>query len=204
VSQAEHKAQATEAICSVSGQIATINNDAATVEVDGQIHFLCGANHVQVLNERLIAAEDGEGTTDPAADPQVGASVWSEGRKKLILIRVDFPDLPGQPFSDTSGTNLIVGLNSFYSEMSYGKTGFVPVGGGSDFTPTLRMPQAASWYGTNHYSNQLRTDARNAATAAGYVLSNYNLDVTCMGAVPGFGWSGLAYVGSAGAWIRGT
>jgi len=115
---------------------------------------------------------------------------------------VDFSDLAGASFSDTTGASLISGLNSFYSEMSYGKTGFVPAGSGSDVSPVFRMPQTASWYGTNNAYNQLRTDARSAATTAGYVLSSYNLDVTCMGAVPGFGWSGLAYVGSAGAWIR--
>src|SRR6185369_5356713 len=43
-----------------------------------------------------------------------------------------------------------------------------------------------------------------AAATAGYVLSNYDLDVTCMGNVPGIPWVGVAFTGTAGAWIRGT
>ena len=66
----------------------------------------------------------------------------------------------------------------------------------------LPHDQAAAWYGTNDYYNQLRTEARAAATAAGYVLGNYDRDVICLGAVPGLSWSGLAYVGAAGAWLR--
>src|SRR5439155_15767505 len=82
------------------------------------------------------------------------------------------------------------------------RAGFFTNGAGSDLTPTFRMPQPAGWYGTNDYYDQLRSDARNAATAAGYVLSSYDRDVICMGPVPGFNWSGLAYVGSAGAWLH--
>jgi hypothetical protein len=201
---ADHQAQAADAVCSVSGQSATINNNAVAVDVGGEILFLCGANHIETLNQKLIAQASGGDPALAGDEPQVEASTWTEGQKKLILIRVDFSDLAGASFSDTAGTSLVSGLNSFYSEMSYGKTGFVLAGAGSDVTPVFRMPQTASWYGTNNSYNQLRTDARNAATAAGYVLSSYNLDVICMGAVPGFGWSGLAYVGSAGAWIRNT
>ena len=71
------------------------------------------------------------------------ASTWTEGQKKLILIRVDFPDLAGQPFPDSTGITLISNLNFFYTEMSYGRAGFFTNGAGSDFTPTFRMPQPA-------------------------------------------------------------
>src|SRR5437016_13118060 len=62
------------------------------------------------------------------------SSTWTEGPKRLVFIRVDFPDLQGAPFSDVIGTNLITGLNSFYTEMSYGRTGFAPAGAGSEIT----------------------------------------------------------------------
>ena len=130
------------------------------------------------------------------------ASSWTEGQKRLLFIRVDFSDLPGPPFADATGTNLISNLNSFYTEMSYGRTSFALAGAGSEVTPVLRMPQPGAWYGTNNFYNQLRSDARSAATAAGYVLANYDLDVTCMTNVPGWSWSGLSFVGAAGAWLR--
>src|SRR3954469_13937846 len=50
------------------------------------------------------------------------ASTWTEGQKHLIFIRVDFSDLTGIPFPDSTGTNLVVGLNTFYTECSYGLT----------------------------------------------------------------------------------
>ena len=130
------------------------------------------------------------------------ASALTEGQKRLIFIRVDFSDLPGVPFTDLTGTNLVANLNTFYTEMSYGRASFTLAGAGSEITPTFRMPQRGDYYGTNNFYTQLRTDARSAASAAGYVLTNYDFDVICFGPVTGWGWSGLGNVGTAGAWLR--
>lgn len=129
------------------------------------------------------------------------ASSWTEGTKTVVLIRVDFSDLEGEPFPNSTGTNLMANLHSFYQEMSYRKAGFALMGEGSAMTPTFRMPQTAAYYGALDAS-RLRTDARAAARAAGYDLSQYDLDVVCFGAVPGFRFAGLAYVGAPGAWLR--
>src|SRR4051812_38349200 len=130
------------------------------------------------------------------------ASTWTEGQKHLIFIRVDFSDLTGIPFPDSTGTNLVVGLNTFYTECSYGLTSFALLGGGSALTPTFRMPQRADYYGTNNFYNQLRTDARAAAAGAGFVLANYEFDLICFGAAPGWSWSGMGFVGIPGVWLR--
>lgn len=194
------KALAGEAICGISGQAATVNNEPTPVAVGEEIKFLCRPLHAETLNQQLIAAE-GSGPTGGAGADEPQASAWTEGLKKLILIRVDFPDLT-LSLTESGGTTLISNLHNFYSEMSYGRSGFALAGSGSEVTPVFRMANPAAYYGTNNYYNQLRSEARAAATAAGYNLANYNLDVICIGAVPGFGWSGLAYVGSAGAWLR--
>src|SRR2546427_5196525 len=75
-----------------------------------------------------------------------GASAWTEGQKRLLFIRVDFSDLPGAPFADTTGTNLITSLNAFYTEMSYGRASFSLAGAGSEVTPTLRLAQRADYF----------------------------------------------------------
>lgn len=200
---AAEKPVATETVCSVSGLNSTVINQEVAVAVADETIFLCRPDHIEALNERLTAAESGPPNgAEEGQEPE--ASAWTEGQKGLILIRVDFSDLAGGPFSETTGTNLIFNLDTFYTVMSYGVTGFKLVGEGSEVTPVFRMPHSAAYYGTNNYASKLRTDARAAATAAGYVLTNYNLDVTCMGAVPGFGWAGLGVVGGAGAWIRNT
>ena len=195
------RSKISDPICAISGSSSELNNEEVAGEVGDQPVFFCRQIHAVQLNDRLIAAESGSGPAGAGGDAPE-ASPWTEGQKGLILIRVDFADLAGVPFADSTGTNLITGLNNFYTEMSYGRASFRLAGAGSDVTPTFRMPQPASWYGTNDNYNQLRTDARNAATAAGYVLSNYDRDLICFGSVPGWGWAGLGYVGAAGVWLR--
>ncbi|HXU79044.1 MAG TPA: immunoglobulin domain-containing protein, partial [Methylomirabilota bacterium] len=195
------RAKNPDPICAVSGQSANINHDQVVAESGGKILYLCGHIHATQLNSQLTASESG-GSGQVAADGPVEPSTWTEGQKKVILIRVDFPDLAGDPFADATGILLISNLNVFYTEMSYGRAGFAAYGAGSDMTPTFRMPQPAAYYGTNNFYDQLRADARSAATTAGYTMANFDRDVICMGSVPGFGWAGLAYVGAAGAWLR--
>jgi hypothetical protein len=191
-------ARAAVAVCPVSGEPLTEEDEPVVAEAGEEVHILCGAGHAMALNQELIAAESG----GPSGGGDVEASAWTEGVKKVLLIRVDFPDLTGLSLTETGGETLINNLQSFYGEMSYGRAGFAAVGAGSDVTPVFRMSNIASYYGGNDYYNQLRSEARSAAAAAGYALANYDLDVICMGTVPGWGWSGLAYVGSAGAWLR--
>ena len=157
-----------------------------------------------------VAAPPGGGCLATLASepdsPQISTpatSTWTVGIKKVLLIRVDFPDLTGDPYSVSAGENLIRGVHQFYQEMSYGKVGFSLVGEGSDVTPTFRMPQAAVFYGANEPAT-LRNDARRAASAAGYILEKYDLDVTWFNAVPGFTFLGLATEGAAGTWLRST
>ncbi len=192
-------AKNTEALCSISSQAATVNQQPVVADTGGQTIFFCRPEHAIEENERIVAAEGGQPTGE-GSDPEAGA--WTEGQKKLLLIRVDFPDLVGVNLTDSGAVTLINNLNTFYTEMSYGRAGFLSNSLGSDFTPVFRMPQPAAYYGTNNYYDQLRSDARAAATAAGYTLANYNLDVMCFGAVPGWSWSGLGYVGAAGVWLR--
>lgn len=195
------KAKQGEAVCSVSGQSSTIVGEEIAAEIGAEVTFFCRRAHAEKTNDQITAAEGGApGPTDAGSTPE--ASTWTEGLKKVILIRVDFPDLTNAPLSDASAISLIANLHSFYAEMSYGRAGFYTNGAGSDYTPTFRMSQPAAYYGTNDFYNALRTEARNAATAAGYILGDYDRDVICMGSVPGFGWAGLAYVGAGGAWLR--
>ncbi|MCO5053496.1 MAG: immunoglobulin domain-containing protein [Verrucomicrobiae bacterium] len=186
-------------LCAITGQSAAANQAELAAELEGEIVFFCRPEHASQQNESIVAADGGPPSPD-GGDPS--ATAWTEGEKKLLFIRVDFPDLEGVNLSDGGVTNLVNNLNKFYREMSYGRASFASNGFGSDYTPVFRMEHPAAYYGTNNYYNQLRTEARAAATAAGYALTNFNFDIICMGAVPGFSWSGLAYVGGAGAWLR--
>lgn len=144
------------------------------------------------------AGPEGEGGT------VLAASQATEGLKRLLLIRVDFSDLTGEPFSTSRASALTREVHEFYQDNSYGRAGFFEVGSGSAVTPVLRMPRTASFYGGNNDPDALRDHALAAAEAAGYDPADYDYDVTCLRSVAGFNWAGLGFVGAPGAWIRGT
>lgn len=186
--------------CAISATPAAGFGSEEALDLGGATAFVCSTAHAELLNDQYITAESGgDSTTEESGILRNSAA--TEGIKKLIAIRVDFSDLPGAPFSDRTGTNMISNLNAFYSAMSYGRTGFKLVGDGSIITPTLRLPKTAAEYGASDAS-VLRSDARAAARAAGIEPRNYDYDLTCFGAVPGFGWAGLGFVGAPGSWIR--
>lgn len=192
-----------DAVCSVSGNPAAATQTPLAADVGGETFVLCGPSHVLRLAANLADAEDdaGAGATDGAS---LAASAATEGMKRLLVIRIDFSDMPGAPMTDSIGTNLISGLNDFYSEMSYGRSGFYLHGAGSSLTTTLRMPQTAAYYGglANGFLD-LRTAARLAANTAGYSLSLYDYDIICFSDIPEWGWAGLGYVGAPGSWLNG-
>ena len=192
---------AKDALCAVSSQPVTAFAEEVPVDAGGHTAWLCSAAHTENYNERLILAalDQGNGTdADGVFRPK---SAYTEGLKRLLMIRCDFSDLAGAPFSDSAGTNMLNGIASFYLEQSFGKTTFRPLGGGSAMTATFRMPKTAAVYGASDPS-VLRSDARNAARAAGFNTASFDFDLICVGAVPGFNWAGLGYVGAPGAWVR--
>lgn len=182
--------------------LAQSGDGAVDVGVAGEkLVWTCGNAHLEAMSERMLALAMNAESFDANGAPRTRRA-YTEGTKRLIFIRVDFSDLAGAPFSETTGTNLLTNLDAFYRNQSYNRLGFSPFGAnGSVMTPTLRLPNTAAYYGSRDAA-EVRTAARNAATAAGFNLSNYAFDLTCFGAVPGFGWAGLGYVGAPGSWIR--
>ncbi|MGV3774375.1 MAG: PKD domain-containing protein, partial [Verrucomicrobiales bacterium] len=176
---------------------------AAMVETEGKVYALCCQNHGQNLSATFQALGETPEQTASILPGETAESPYTEGTKTLVIIRIDFDDMSGDPFSLNTATNMVNGLNTFFRTMSYNKTGFSGLGKGSVITPTFRMPQTAAYYGANDAAI-LRRDARDAATAAGYNLNSYHFDLVCFGNVPGFTFAGLGYVGAPGSWIRGN
>jgi Carboxypeptidase regulatory-like domain/PKD domain/Peptidase M66 len=198
--------------CPISGRPSATSGQETILEVGNEPVFFCGPDHAAEYVTRLMAAEEEQGLDFGTGGGTGGGSAAgtsrTEGPKRLILLRVDFDDLPGAPFSDQTGLNLITNLQRYFEGASYGRTTIRLPGGlegdRSDLTPTLRMPRSASYYGTNDLYAQLRSDALVAAGALGFDAGHYDFDMVCLGRVPGFTWSGLGYIGSNGAWIRNT
>ena len=211
-------------VCMVSGQATPVvggkgfNSSTATaVEVNGTIHVLCHAEHVQNLEAQLIAAEYG-----PATSGEVGTSgivggragyAWTHGTKRVLVMVVDFSDQPGAPITTTGVVNLFNnanGIHDYYNTCSYGQTNLqvdpAVSGVSTSVTPLLRMPQTAAYYSNNDYYDQLLADAKVAALAAGYDASTFDRPGIFFNSTGGSfaGWAGLAYVGNTGFWIRGS
>jgi autotransporter-associated beta strand protein len=156
----------------------------------------------------LIDAESGEQSVAPASDGSdldgvIAASPWTEGQKKLLIIRVDFPDYQGEVVSDATLLQLIADMNTVYTDMSSGKASYALLGQGSAITPTVRMPNSSSAYASHTKLNRVLTDARAAALAAGYNYLNYTHEVVVTGATPVVpATAGVANVGARGAWLQ--
>lgn len=197
------EALAGDPVCAVAGWPAAGLGTAMAVDTgDDSPLVVCSSAHAEQLNQRWIELESNSGSTELQANGSVRpASAFTEGIKRLILVRVDFPDRPGDPFSGSRGTNLVRAIDQFFQENSYGRAGFQALGQGSSLTPTLRLPRSTTEYGALDAS-RLRQDARAAARTAGFNLSDYDFDVICHRSVPGYNWAGLGYVGSPGAWVQ--
>jgi MYXO-CTERM domain-containing protein len=182
--------------CSVSGQAAS---SAFGVEVAGQVRYLCCAGHIIALNGSLA---DQQGLGAPLS------SSWTLGPKTVLDMRVDFSDFPFNPSNDPADANACLaslndattGVNAFYSLCSYGAASLT-----ATVTPILRMPQTYAYYSNSNLYDQLLADAKAAALVAGYDASTYDRPLCYLTGGSGgsfSAWSGLAYVGSTGAWVR--
>jgi hypothetical protein len=193
-------------LCRVSGAVIDANGDEVVLDWSlEQAQWYCQAAHAM---EELLAAAAAEAALPPqvaagglgggGADLPPPPSGYTEGSKSMLLIRVDFPDKPGQVVTDATLTNLIDSMADHWTRMSYGKLNWKRAGEGSRFTPTLRLPG-------NHASytslNSMLSAARAAAEDAGFDYRDYSFEVVVTGDKPDVSFGGIAYIGERGAWL---
>jgi len=118
----------------------------------------------------------------------------TQGTKRLLFMRVAFPDDPTEPISESAAYELMNQVNQWYMEQSYNTTAII-----ADVTPLLMMPQPKTAYSSLGIPTFLN-DARNAARAAGFDTDNYDLDIVRNNQIPGsiFNFAGFAYIGGKG------
>ncbi|GEM_PF-5494603 len=135
--------------------------------------------------------------------------ISSSGSGKVLVIRVDFSDMPGDPLTISKANEIVDDCSAYFADNSYGSADFAQ---GAVVTDTLRMPQTAQWYKDEDDYYQLLYDARNAARAADPLNWDYvdydggsdNYGVWFDDSpVNIFGWAGLASVGANRMWIDG-
>ncbi|MBC8010474.1 MAG: hypothetical protein H7067_10305, partial [Burkholderiales bacterium] len=206
--------------------VALASPRAIAVEADGRVTVLPTADALPAFVDALLAAENnpvlleadaGQGSSGVSGRP---TQAWTHGAKTLLVIRVDFSDLTGTPINKFDGNAQITaayidnvingsgGVRAFFQEGSFGKNDidFDPA---TDVTAVLRLPSTASAYATAEANSLLHSDARAAATVAGFNVAGYDrvaVVFTNLGTLPGseITYGGLGNIIGANLWVNGA
>jgi sugar lactone lactonase YvrE len=152
---------------------------------------------------QIIEGGDTSGIISPA-ELNALSSAWATGGKKVLVIRVDFSDLPGSPYTAAAVQNVAdTQIGPFFWKSSYQLTSLT----NTVTTQVYRMPQTGAYYATNGANNQLQSNARTAASAD-YTLANYDRIIVLfpnLALIPGskITYIGMAQVGGSAVWDNG-
>ncbi|HEY0051343.1 MAG TPA: FG-GAP-like repeat-containing protein, partial [Pyrinomonadaceae bacterium] len=187
--------------------IERLSADGVAAQVGGEIIYFADEREFVNFETELI---DWERKIAPARsarqNPENAASPWTEGTKRLLFIRVDYSDRPGEPIDRTNQpltparaqALMDTQVSPFYVSNSYQKTSLQ-----TTVTTVVRMPQPQSFYSPENLF-ALLVDARNAARAAGFNTDEYDLDIVAFSYTPVLNFSGIAVVGAKGALLNGS
>ncbi len=189
------------------GTLPAITEETPAVEAGTQIIYLCDGGHFRQLVEDIREGEQtaAEGATGgPAAS--TGAfpitNTTSTGVRKLLYMRVVFPDRLSEPQSESSAYANVKTLTDYYQEQSYGRTAFA-----GTVTPLLVLPRTEAWYITDYNTttsnNPIMNDAKEAARVAGFPPEDYQHYTVVYAGGPG-SFGGLGSVGGGSAWLKTT
>jgi hypothetical protein len=123
---------------------------------------------------------------------------YTEGRKRFLVMRVDFPDYAVDAFPTNTAVQHMRNMSNFLGQISYYRHVIAPVGQGSDITPLMRMTNNASAYDNAGLSKLYPEAQATARDVHGYDLSKYDFFFVCTGGQPSYGYAGLGYVGGVG------
>ncbi len=189
--------QATEPRCTVTGQPCSANGEPAALQFGGTIYPF---SSLALATEWAADTINGEALDVPVAPDNLptGANTYTEGRKRFMVFRVDFPDYEGEVMTTNDALSLMLNFSNFMAEVSYDNLIVAPVGEGSDITPTMRLPNNAESYASmGTFLNACWTEA----TARGYDKSQYDFWFVCTAGKPNASFAGLGYVGGVGFWL---
>jgi len=186
--------EAADPVCGVSNQPADSRDEQSAGDIGGELAWFCGMDHLSLVQRQWLLGENGGGYSVNAA---VGnGSTWTQGRKDVLYMRVNFPDDLTEPLSETSAYSIMDDVNEFYVTGSYNSTWLT-----TTVTPLLTLPHPKAWY-TTLGPGALLSEARAAARKAGYDTASYERDIVSHTSVPEFDWGGLGAVGGKGTWLQ--
>lgn len=186
--------------CPTSGQEVDVHEEPAGIELAGETFLYCGSWHAAAASAEMVA---GAFPAPAGPDGVPMESAFTQGYKRLLVLRVDFPDHVDSggsvTITNSAAQTLVREMRDALRLMSYGTHNLAPVGpGGSAITPVLRLPGNVASY-DNEGLGRLLNDAKAAAAAAGYNPSNYDWHgVFTASSRPAASYAGLAWVGGVG------
>ena len=167
------------------------NQDVVVLmDVGGAVQAACDHEHAAALSEELLAAA-------LAGEPPSFDFPNTTGRKRVIMYRIAFADIPSPALSQSAAMDLIVEMNDYWSRVSYGLMTIAPAGQGSDIVQVNLTGNGSDY---NDDDGRLRSESEAAAIDQGYDLSQYNYRVFFTGSSPSFSWCGLGSVGGGNPW----
>jgi len=140
-------------------------------------------------------------------------SAWTTGNKKLLVIRVDFSDIPGDPHYGFGATPVYTAayvqslsdsqIAPFLAQSSYALTSLTTTA----TTQLYRMPQTATAYALAGNNTALHADAE-ALASANYNLASYDRIAVLFAYLGGIAGSSITYggraqVGGPNLWVNG-
>ncbi|MBR9828639.1 MAG: tandem-95 repeat protein [Oceanospirillales bacterium] len=141
---------------------------------------------IALNSDALVLAADG-GVTGGSNGGTAADSSATFGAQSTLVINVNFSDNTSQPWTPEQARSTVFDqASSFLHENSFGQTWLE-----GDTTPWLTLPINSSGCDTS----AITSAAHDAATAAGYDLSQYNRLIFAMPYTAGCGFSGVGSVG---------
>ncbi|MEO8669752.1 MAG: PKD domain-containing protein [Tahibacter sp.] len=162
-----------------------------------EIRTLCTRAEREQLEQEWGILER-SGTLGSAVQPDSEfPSAWTNGVKTFLYIRARFSDqLESALPTDTAAATTMVSLRDHIRGYSYNALSDIV----ATNTPVVVLPHDLAYYNTNGDIGIL-SDARAAATAAGFNYQNYSFYAVRFVGGPG-GYAGQAYVGATGMWLK--
>ena len=191
-----------EALCGFAS--APLGNESLPVKVGSDIVWLCHDAHMAELREKLqdeahrLAAAGGTGTVEGDTEE----SPYTEGRKRAIMFRVAFSNLPTPDITSNQLVTVHAGVDTYWRINSYGKTSLAELQRGSEI---VQVTLSTNYQFYDDQAGPFRDAVRAAATAQGVDLSKFDFDIVYSGSGrPSFSFGGLGFVGGPGSWVVGA
>lgn len=193
---------------------APVQANVTVVEDSKRIYVLCSGGHTDRFADQLNQQETdehrksglrlAEGGTGGGSTPFDVPPGWTNGTKKLLYLRVAFPDNLRDVQSEVSVYNNLKQATDFFMSNSFGRYYLTPT-----VAPLVVLPYPRSWYlasrnsgGQPNGEDPLREHALEIARRMGYDADSYDLDVVEYDSNGPGSFGGQGFVGARGVWLK--